>query len=159
MQAIPAMARRRELLCVAPTGSGKTCAFLVPLLARLGKPSKGTDPKAPRALLILPTRELAQQTYREVQKLVVGQKFRTAVLTKSNAKSAAGIQERRLDILITTPLRLCALIKNEGVDLDRVQVLVFDEADKLFELGFLEQVDEIVSACRNPDVQRVLFSA
>ena len=105
------MAKGRELLCVAPTGSGKTAAFLIPLLARLRIPSKGSASKAPRALVVLPTRELAQQaarhaaarhahrgcdpagiaqTYREAQKLSVGIKFRVAVLTK--ARGAGGVK-------------------------------------------------------------------
>ena len=126
-QAIPAMVKGRELLCVAPTGSGKTAAFLIPTIAKLRAPSKGSDPKAPRALVVLPTRELAQQTYREAQKLTAGRKFRTAVLTKAGA--SGGVRERRLDLLITTPLRLVALMNSEGVELDRVETLVFDEAD------------------------------
>jgi len=158
MQAIPAMAKGRELLCVAPTGSGKTAAFLIPTIARMKFPSKGDTPKSPRALIVLPTRELAQQTYREVQKLIVGRKFRVAVLTKATG-AGGGVKERRLDILISTPLRLVALMNTDGVDLDRVETLIFDEADKLFEMGFVEQVDTIVAGCTNTDLQRVLFSA
>ena len=87
----------------------------------------------------------------------MGRKFRTAVLTK--AAGSGGVKERRLDLLITTPLRLVALMKSGGVELDRIETLIFDEADKLFEMGFVDQVDEIVAGCTCPTLQRVLFSA
>ncbi len=66
---------------------------------------------------------------------------------------------KKFDILITTPLRLVHMIEKDGLTLDTVQYLVFDEADKLFELGFVEQIDVILAACKNEQLVRCLFSA
>jgi len=155
MQAIPAMARAREVLCCAPTGSGKTAAFLIPLLARLKTPTKRKG--APRGLVILPTSELALQTQREAQKLIGADdndRWRCVALTKASRKTLA---ERRVDVLVSTPGAMLGVISQ--LKLSSVEVLVFDEADKLFELGFLDQVDQVISGCSHPNIQRALFSA
>ncbi|KAI8929442.1 P-loop containing nucleoside triphosphate hydrolase protein [Entophlyctis helioformis] len=157
MQSVPIMLHGREVMACAPTGSGKTLAFLLPILHDLKGPAK----EGFRALIITPTRELAQQIYRELKKLSVGKPFKTCVLTKasnvSNANVAASL--RTFDILISTPLRLMAAIQNESIKLDNVRHLVLDEADKLLELGFLEQVDGIFASCTSTSLQKSLFSA
>jgi ATP-dependent RNA helicase DDX52/ROK1 len=79
MQAIPALIEGNEVIACAPTGSGKTAAFSIPMLARLNMPVKGKS----RGLIISPTRELAIQTYQQIQKLCIGPGFRSCVLTKS----------------------------------------------------------------------------
>lgn len=160
-QAVPILLAGRELLACAPTGSGKTAAFAIPILAALRKPS--ASGVGFRALVLSPTRELAEQTHRCFTALSHGRAFKIFHLSKANANantfgSAAAAQSKR-DILITTPMRLVNLIQTESIDLSAVEYLILDEADRLFELGFLEQVDTVMSACTNPRLRRALFSA
>lgn len=111
-----------------------------------------------RALVLCPTRELALQTTRELKKLTVGTKFRVRVMTKALAL-CNDFSNLPCDILVSTPLRLDALLKGSKIDLSKVEFLVLDESDKLFEMGFVEQIDSVVAACTNPKIVRTLFSA
>ncbi|KAK4515595.1 uncharacterized protein ATC70_010546 [Mucor velutinosus] len=158
MQSIPIMLHGRDLMSCAPTGSGKTMAFLLPILQDLKKPEKKTSY---RALIIAPTRELVQQIAREANHLSQGTKLRINVLTKATAadKSQTPESRQKFDILITTPLRLVYAIKEKEVDLTAVKHLVLDEADKLLDQGFLDQTDEIFAACSSTTIQKSLFSA
>ena len=152
-QAIPALLAGHEVMCVAPTGSGKTLAFLLPLLLRL----QHHHPGGARALVVTPTRELAAQTKRVWSLLSPGKRLRCCVLTKA---ALAGTDFGAVDVVITTPLRLGhSLAAQGGVDLSGVTLLVLDEADKLLEAGFLEQVDTLLAACTHPQLVRALFSA
>ena len=178
MQAVPLLLGGREVLACAPTGSGKTAAFLVPMLARLAGPRR----QGLRAVCIAPTQELARQTHRELLKLSAGSGIEACVLTKKLASAAtsqaehgmpaagkkaaggkaaraAGSVWRKYDAMVCTPLRLVSLLKKKALSLDGVQYLALDEADKLLELGFLEQIDEILATCSGEGVQRALFSA
>eukprot|EP01135_Chromosphaera_perkinsii_P002837 Nk52_evm27s228 gene=Nk52_evmTU27s228 len=157
MQAIPSMMKGKEVLACAPTGSGKTAAFLIPILAQLKAPAK----KGFRAVIVSPTRELAEQIYRESVRLSEGSGFKIVHLTKATAlKANIGPQSsQKFDMLICTPMRLVKMIQEQAIVLRNVEWLVLDEADRLFELGFLEQMDEIIAACDNPSVCRALFSA
>ncbi|KAL4608426.1 putative ATP-dependent RNA helicase DDX52 [Arapaima gigas] len=162
MQAIPLMLHRREILACAPTGSGKTVAFCLPLLAHLRQPAN----KGFRALVISPTRELASQTHRELRKLSEGVGFRVHIIDKGAdaAKKYGPKSARKFDILVTTPNRLIYLLKQDppAMDLSSVEWLVVDESDKLFEegkKGFREQLATIFLACTSPRVRRALFSA
>eukprot|EP00299_Pterocystis_sp_00344_P005036 c1635_g1_i2.p1 GENE.c1635_g1_i2~~c1635_g1_i2.p1 ORF type:complete len:567 (-),score=146.50 c1635_g1_i2:47-1747(-) len=152
MQSISAIATRRDCLIGAPTGSGKTGAYLLPILHLLKSPSPTVGA---RCLIIVPVHELAQQIQREANQLAQNSGIRVKLLTKANARAT----EQKYDVMITTPLRLVGLIREQSVDLNTVSFVVFDEADKLFEMGFLEQVDEILAACTNPQIVRCLFSA
>ncbi|GAO50710.1 hypothetical protein G7K_4831-t1 [Saitoella complicata NRRL Y-17804] len=157
MQAIPILLHKRDLLAIAPTGSGKTLAFVLPMVQDL----KAHESAGFRALIISPTRELAQQIYNEVKKLTEGRGMKVCMLTKATAATQAQAPELRqkFDILISTPLRLVHALQQESIDLSNVRHLIMDEADKLFELGFLEQTDEILAACSSPALQKALFSA
>ncbi|RIA95792.1 P-loop containing nucleoside triphosphate hydrolase protein [Glomus cerebriforme] len=157
MQAIPIMIHGRDIMAMAPTGSGKTLAYILPILHDL----KGPEKMGYRALVISPTRELAHQIYREFKKMSVGKKFKVCMLTKATAATQAQSPHLRekFDILISTPLRLVHAIQEENVELKNVRHLILDEADKLLELGFLEQTDEIFAACSNTKIQKALFSA
>ncbi|PKK79361.1 P-loop containing nucleoside triphosphate hydrolase protein [Rhizophagus irregularis] len=157
MQAIPIMIHGRDLMAMAPTGSGKTLAYIIPMLHDL----KGPEKIGYRALIISPTRELAQQIYREFKKMAVGKKFKVCMLTKATAATQAQTPHLRekFDILISTPLRLVHAIQQDIIELKNVRHLILDEADKLLELGFLEQTDEIFAACSNVKLQKALFSA
>ncbi|KAI9230335.1 MAG: P-loop containing nucleoside triphosphate hydrolase protein [Piptocephalis tieghemiana] len=156
-QAIPVILSGREVMACAPTGSGKTLAFACPILHALGDPQK----VGYRAIIVSPTRELAQQIYGVFKALSKGKKFKICMLTKATASTQANNPKLRekFDILITTPLRLVHGIQHSEVDLSGVEYLVLDEADKLLEAGFVEQMDEILAACSNPKLQKMLFSA
>ncbi|KAL0316257.1 UNVERIFIED_CONTAM: DEAD-box ATP-dependent RNA helicase 57 [Sesamum radiatum] len=153
-QAIPVLLSGRECFACAPTGSGKTFAFVCPILMKLKHASKD----GVRAVILCPTRELAAQTARECKKLAKGKKFYIKLMTKQLAKSA-DFSKLPCDILISTPFRIQFAIRKRKLDLSKVEVLVLDESDKLFELGLVEQVDAVVKACSNPSILRSLFSA
>ncbi|XP_070699611.1 probable ATP-dependent RNA helicase DDX52 isoform X2 [Pempheris klunzingeri] len=162
MQAIPLMMHGRELLACAPTGSGKTLAFCLPLLAQLQQPAN----LGFRAVVISPTRELANQTYRELLRLSEGVGFRVHIIDKASlaAKKYGPQSNKKYDILVSTPNRLVYLLKLDppALDLSSVEWLVVDESDKLFEdgkTGFREQLATIFLACSGSKVRRAFFSA
>ncbi|KAI4364267.1 hypothetical protein MLD38_020383 [Melastoma candidum] len=153
-QAIPVLLSGRECFACAPTGSGKTLSFVCPILIKLKRASKDGI----RAVILCPTKELAAQTTRECRKLTRGSKFRTKLMNKALLRNP-DLSKLHGDILISTPLRLRLAIKKRKMDLSKVEYLVLDESDKLFELGLLKQIDSIVKACSNPSIIRSLFSA
>uniref|UniRef100_A0A7M4EW06 Probable ATP-dependent RNA helicase DDX52 n=1 Tax=Crocodylus porosus TaxID=8502 RepID=A0A7M4EW06_CROPO len=162
MQAIPVMLHGRELLASAPTGSGKTLAFSIPILTHLKQPMN----KGFRALIISPTRELASQTHRELVKLSEGTGFRIHMIHKAAeaAKKFGPKSSQKFDVLVTTPNRLIYLLKQDppAIDLTRVEWLVVDESDKLFEdgkSGFRDQLASIFLACTSHVIKRAMFSA
>ncbi|XP_046450011.1 probable ATP-dependent RNA helicase DDX52 [Daphnia pulex] len=162
MQAIPLMLKKREILACAPTGSGKTAAFLVPIIHCLGAPQK----KGFRAVIVSPTRELANQTHRECVKLTEGIGLRCHVIDNvGKATQKFGPKSsQRFDILITTPNRLVFLLSQEppAISLKNVEWLIVDESDKLFEegrQGFRDQLGAIYRACDSNQIRRAFFSA
>lgn len=181
MQAASVIHSRRDLLACAPTGSGKTLAYLLPLLCdylstadeRGGAVVGGGDDDAEEeqqqkslAIIVEPTRELARQVYSEAGKIGQGTGWRVGLLGEED--TTAGSRSERTGesgpsspphVLVTTPLKLVYAIKQGSVDLSAVQSLILDEADKLFELGFLEQTDEIIAACKHPRLRKAMFSA
>ncbi|KAL3285424.1 hypothetical protein HHI36_019526 [Cryptolaemus montrouzieri] len=161
-QAVPIMLEGKQLLACAPTGSGKTAAFLVPIIQQL----KGPQKQGFRAVILCPTRELAKQTQRECVKLSEGRNFRIHIISKiKRALEQYGPNSNnKYDILITTPKRLCFLLDQEppAICLNKVEWIVVDEADKLFEegnRGFRAQLDQIMKACHNNNLKVAMFSA
>jgi superfamily II DNA/RNA helicase len=153
-RAIPPLLTGRDLIGVAETGTGKTLAFLLPILQRI-EPG-GTDP---RALVVCPTRELAQQVTAEAERFGARRGTR---ITLVYGGTASGEQKRRLaagcDLLIGTPGRLLDLVQSTWVSLRRVRHLVLDEADRMLDMGFIRDVDAILR--RTPaSRQTMLFSA
>lgn len=165
MQAWPLMLKNRELLGCAPTGSGKTAAFLLPVLHQLGGPQK----KGFRAVIVSPTRELATQIHRECVRLCEGYGIRAHLISNvSKAREKFGPQSgKKFDILVTTPNRLVYLLKEspqgeKPITLENVEWLIVDESDRLFEAGehgFRDQLAIIYTACTSPKIHRALFSA
>jgi ATP-dependent RNA helicase RhlE len=155
IQAIPPALAGRDILACAMTGSGKTAAFLLPILQRLsGKPS-GTI----RALVVTPTRELAAQITEHLAALAAHTGQSGAAIFGG---VAAGPQERAfrrgVDILIATPGRLLDHFQNEYARLDGLEVLVLDEADRMLDMGFLPDVRRVLAALPS-ERQTMLFSA
>lgn len=174
MQAVPVLVDGRDVLATAPTGSGKTAAFVIPMILMLGNCKREAKGRGVRALLLAPTRELAAQIHREVERLSIGRKLRISLLTQAGATKAATLSgadhECALadyDVVISTPMRLVALLRQGAISLSRVELVVLDEADKLFDAGaegggdrtFVAQIDEVLAACSSQCVQRALFSA
>ncbi|MGI5218303.1 DEAD/DEAH box helicase [Nocardia sp. CA-290969] len=153
--AIPDALAGRDVLGRAPTGSGKTLAFGLPMLARLaGRPA---IPRAPRGLVLAPTRELALQIERALEPFALGLRLGTAVGGLPTARQAEKLL-RGVDLLIATPGRLTDLVEQGAAVLDSVQVTVLDEADHMADFGFLPQVRRLLDATP-ADGQRLLFSA
>jgi superfamily II DNA/RNA helicase len=156
--ALPDALAGRDVLGKAATGSGKTLAFGLPLLARLGEDVQ-RGRRSPRALVLVPTRELAQQVYDNLSPL--GQSIGVTLTTVyGGASMYRQIQQLRrgVDAIIATPGRLQDLIGQGEVSLDEVAATVIDEADFMSDLGFLPVVQELLDQTR-PDAQRLLFSA
>ncbi|MGY1811900.1 DEAD/DEAH box helicase [Blastococcus sp. SYSU D00820] len=156
--ALPDALAGRDVLGKAATGSGKTLAFGLPMLSRLGETAR-RGPRAPRGLVLVPTRELAQQVHDNLAPL--GQAIGVQMATVyGGASMYRQIQQLRrgVDVLIATPGRLQDLINQGEATLAEVEVTIIDEADFMSDLGFLPVVQELLDQTR-PDAQRLLFSA
>jgi len=158
-QSIPYLLQGRDLIGIAQTGTGKTAAFALPILHRLSAHPAPPTPKRPRALILAPTRELAAQ---------IGQSFAAygKFLKLSSATVFGGVSlspqiralSRGVDILIATPGRLMDLERQRHVSLDKVEIFVLDEADRMLDLGFVHEIKRIITKLP-PRRQSLLFSA
>lgn len=156
--AIPPILARRDVLASAQTGSGKTAAFVLPLLDKLQqtKPAKG---RPVRVLCLAPTRELAQQIDDNVESFIGELPLRHAVIyggvpiNQQVRKIGNGV-----DFLIATPGRLIDLLAQTNLDLSQVETLVLDEADRMLDLGFQVQIQQILNQLP-AERQNLLFSA
>jgi ATP-dependent RNA helicase RhlE len=153
--AIPAALRGRDIIGTAQTGTGKTAAFILPILNKLLD-----GPRVmPRALIVTPTRELAEQIYQVVRALSAGTKLRSATIYGGvGASRQIKALKDGVEILVATPGRLLDLMQQRHANLNRIEILVLDEADRMFDMGFLPDVKRIIKAV---PVQRqtMLFSA
>src|SRR3712207_3245058 len=149
-QAIPAALEGRDVLGRAPTGTGKTAAFMLPTLNRL----RGKE--GLRALVVCPTRELAIQVaesakdYARNSELFVSVVYGGVPLDKELRDLRAGVE-----VLVATPGRLIDHMERANIDLSEVEVLVLDEADRMLDMGFKPQIDQILR--RVPKVRQTLF--
>lgn len=153
-QAIPVATAGKDLVGIAQTGTGKTLAFGIPMIQRLAQ-IKG------QGLVILPTRELALQVEEVLRKVGHSISLRTAVLIGG---AAMGPQLQALSrgphIIVATPGRLLDHLNQNNLRLDRVLIVVFDEADRMLDMGFAPQIKKIFQALPPPDKrQTMLFSA
>ncbi|WP_301666793.1 DEAD/DEAH box helicase [Neisseria basseii] len=158
-QAIPFALEGRDIMASAQTGSGKTAAFLLPTLQRLTKRSEKPG-KGPRALVLAPTRELAAQVEKNALAYAKNMRwFRTVSIVGG---ASFGYQTRALskpvDLIVATPGRLMDLMQSGKVDFDRLEVLILDEADRMLDMGFIDDIETIVKATP-ADRQTLLFSA
>lgn len=149
----------RDVLGRGRTGSGKTYAFLLPVLARLAADGRRRQPRRPRALILAPTRELATQIDEALQPLAapLGLNSRTVFGGVGQGAQVSAIA-RGVDVLVACPGRLEDLIGQGHVNLDSVQITVLDEADHMADLGFLPGVKRLLDRTPNTG-QRMLFSA
>ncbi len=147
----------RDILGRGRTGSGKTLAFGLALLARTA--GRRAEPKAPLALVLVPTRELAQQVTDALTPYATAVNLRLATVVGglSIAKQAATLR-RGAEVLVATPGRLKDLIERGDCALERVSITVLDEADQMADMGFMPQVTALLKQVE-PDGQRMLFSA
>lgn len=151
-QAIPAVLSGEDIVGIAQTGTGKTFAFGIPMLQQLAM-NKG------RGLVVLPTRELAGQVEKSLHKLGDPLGLRTAlVIGGEPAYKQLPALRRKPHIVVGTPGRLIDLLKSKNLNLDNVSVLVFDEADMMFDMGFAPQIEEIMKSVPK-ERQTLLFSA
>lgn len=158
-ETLPDSLAGRDILGRGRTGSGKTLAFSLPLLARLAQDRQRTRAGSPRALVLVPTRELANQVLSTIAPLADALSLRSTVIVGGVGQ---GNQVKALrsgvDVLVATPGRLEDLIQQGHCRLDEVQVTVLDEADHMADLGFLPAVTRLLNKTPN-DGQRLLFSA
>ncbi|MFD9790563.1 DEAD/DEAH box helicase [Streptomyces sp. NPDC059070] len=147
----------RDILGRGRTGSGKTLAFGLALLARTA--GHRAEPKAPLALVLVPTRELAQQVTDALTPYATAVNLRlTTVVGGLSLTKQAGALRRGAEVLVATPGRLKDLIDRGDCDLGRVRITVLDEADQMADMGFMPQVTALLKQVE-PDGQRMLFSA
>jgi superfamily II DNA/RNA helicase len=155
-EAIPVAMRGVDVCGRARTGSGKTLAFGVPMLART---EKYASPRAPRGLVLVPTRELALQVAEVLQPIGAAcDRVILPVYGGASRDDQIDALEKGVDIIVATPLRLIDLMKAEEVRLDDVQVVVLDEADRMADEGFTPQVEWVLRHVTG-DHQTMLFSA
>lgn len=157
-QTIPLALESRDLLATAQTGTGKTAAFVLPSLQRLSNRSNQKG-RGPRILVLTPTRELAKQVTDAVR--LYGRYLRIrsgAILGGMPYREQLRLLSQPVDFIVGTPGRLIDHLERGRLDLSRVEVLVLDEADRMLDMGFSEDVNKIASAC--PEArQTLLFSA
>ena len=153
--AIPAALRGRDIIGTAQTGTGKTAAFVLPILHKLLEGPRGM----PRVLIVTPTRELAEQINQVVHALAAGTGLRsTTIYGGVGADRQIKALRQGVEILVATPGRLLDLMQQRYAKMDRIEILVLDEADRMFDMGFLPDVRRIIKAVPVAR-QTMLFSA
>ena len=161
-QAIPVVLAGRDLMAGAQTGTGKTAAFVLPMLQRLGRPN-GTDPRAGRrpirALVLAPTRELALQVEESVRVYGKHSGFRsTAIYGGVGFAPQVNALRRAPDVVVATPGRLLDHVGQRTIDLSGVEILVLDEADRMLDMGFIRDIRKVLAVLPR-ERQNLLFSA
>ncbi len=157
--AIPALLSGRNVVGQAQTGTGKTAAFALPLLQKIVQQEKQPGKAAVKALIMAPTRELAIQVAEATTRMAQNTKLRILTVYGGQPYSVQLRQlERGVDVVVGTPGRLLDLLRKEILNLSQVRYLVLDEADEMLEMGFIEDVEEILAQIP-AERQVALFSA
>lgn len=157
--AIPAILQKKDVLGIAPTGSGKTASYILPILQRLQEKESNKGRMIP-VLVLVPTRELASQVAEVTENFA---RFLNRPVKALAVFGGVSINPQMMkiygtDILIATPGRLLDLLSKNSLNLNQVEVLVLDEADKVLNMGFKEEVDQILEKLPKKR-QNILFSA
>ena len=159
LQGIPAVLAGRDVMAAAQTGTGKTAAFALPILQKLTMEGTKVAANSVRALVLVPTRELAEQVHQSFLAYGASLPLRTHVAYGGVSINPQMMKLRKgLDLLVATPGRLLDLHRQNAVKFDQVQVLVLDEADRMLDLGFSRELDAVFAALP-AQRQTLLFSA
>ncbi len=154
---IPEILAGRDILAGAQTGTGKTAGFALPILQRLH--AQANPPKAPRALILVPTRELAAQVNESIRSYGKHLHLRTLVVFGGvSINPQIDALRRGTDILVATPGRLLDHAQQRTVDLSRVEILVLDEADRMLDMGFIADIRRVIKLLPHKR-QNLMFSA
>ncbi|XP_054849043.1 ATP-dependent RNA helicase DDX42 isoform X3 [Eublepharis macularius] len=158
-QGVPVALSGRDMIGIAKTGSGKTAAFIWPMLIHIMDQKELEPGDGPIAVIVCPTRELCQQIHAECKRFGKAYNLRSVAVYGGGSmwEQAKALQEGA-EIVVCTPGRLIDHVKKKATNLQRVTYLVFDEADRMFDMGFEYQVRSIASHVR-PERQTLLFSA
>ncbi|MGL6175889.1 MAG: DEAD/DEAH box helicase, partial [Vibrionaceae bacterium] len=158
-QAIPQICAGNDLLVSSKTGSGKTLAFLLPTLQHCLR-QKRFSRQDPRVVILTPTRELAKQVYGELRKMLAGLPFKAAlVIGGENFNDQAQLFNKKPDLIVATPGRLADHIEHRHVHLGALELLIFDEADSMLDLGFAKELTTISKMASHRNRQTLMFSA
>ena len=156
--ALPIAIRGTDLIGQAPTGTGKTLGFGIPVLERILAPAEGADGR-PQALIVVPTRELGLQVARDIKTAGSTRGVRVLPIYGGVAyEPQTDALKKGVEIIVGTPGRLLDLAKSKQLKLDAIRALVLDEADRMLDLGFLDDVEKILAMVPS-DRQTMLFSA
>lgn len=158
-QAIPALLAGQDVLGIAQTGTGKTAAFGLPILHNIATSPHKVRPNHVRALVLAPTRELAAQIDRALKGYANGLEFTHAcVFGGVNQRPQEKQLAKGVDVLVATPGRLLDLHRQKAVFFENIDFFVLDEADKMLDMGFLPDIEEVIRHIKDVK-QRLLFSA
>ncbi|WP_087020727.1 DEAD/DEAH box helicase [Thaumasiovibrio subtropicus] len=158
-QAIPPARRGHDILANAQTGTGKTAAFSLPIIQKILDTPKARKPKVARALMLAPTRELAAQIAQNIKDYTRYVDVSVAAIYGGNKMSSQVNQlEKGVDILVATPGRLCEHLEQGNVAFSTLDFLVFDEADRMLDMGFIGDIRTIMNSFHHHP-QTMLFSA
>jgi len=158
-QAIPAALSGRDVIGIAQTGSGKTAAFLWPMIVHIMDQAPLKEGDGPIGLILAPTRELSQQIYVETKKFCRAYGINVVCCYGGGSKwEQSKDLEQGAEIIVATPGRMIDMVKIKATNLERVTFMVLDEADRMFDMGFEPQVRSICNHVR-PERQTLLFSA
>jgi ATP-dependent RNA helicase RhlE len=160
-QAIPLVLQGRDIMAGAQTGTGKTAGFTLPLLQRLGSDRRDNPPRAIRALVLAPTRELAAQVGDSIETYGRHLPHRATVIFGGvNINPQIERLRRGVDIVVATPGRLLDHARQQTIDLSGVEILVLDEADRMLDMGFIHDIRKILALLpERGQRQNLMFSA
>ncbi len=157
--AIPVVCAGKDLLASSKTGSGKTLAFLLPAVQRVMR-TKSLSRQGPRIVILAPTRELAKQVYGELKKLISSTPYKAAlILGGENFNDQAKEFKKGPTFVVATPGRLADHLQHRHVFIDSIEMLILDEADRMLDLGFAQELTAIHSAANHRRRQTLMFSA
>jgi ATP-dependent RNA helicase RhlE len=158
-QAIPPLLQGRDIIAIAQTGTGKTAAFALPMLQQLLDNPRRLDSRTARMIVLSPTRELAVQIADSFRTLGQNQRFALSMMFGGvSERGQIMAAQRGIDVLIATPGRLVDLVERNFLKLDRTEVFVLDEADRMLDMGFVREVKKLVRLLPKSR-QSLMFSA
>ncbi len=157
--AIPKVMQGNDLIAIAQTGTGKTAAFVLPMLHRISRSNQQGQPRGTKALILAPTRELAVQIMENIRAYGNGLPIRVAAIFGGVEEDAQIKAVRKgVDMIVATPGRLIDLLGRQKIDFSLLEMLVLDEADRMLHMGFLPDIETIVSGLPKRR-QTLMFSA